>query len=773
MQYVFAQIAPGLASGLSKRSKHCCGIDFFTSEAKKAATYVDHKASSLTSIASSYIAKQVPKAEADLSKLGSTLKAGLARAGSALAKLISGDYSGTLDIPMNIIPGKSSLTASPWGQQLLLARIAKTTAPGGQNDDGDDVGDGVENFQGIEMFCVNCGIRGDFKLTGTIDVSILHGVTAASIALAGNLEADIALGAEARAKFEENFAVGIPASPLISFTIPDVVTVSPIISVEVDLYMKIDAVAQVVIGGSLKWPNVAGSLDFLSPLNSFAAGFSPTVDLSDPFGANGTVAMTAGLGLPVALGVDLSLLDGKYNYNVLLKDTPTLNMSASYSVEIDDNGIIVNNGDGCYGVDWSVGMTNKLEFDAGSYKKVLWSVGSPDMLSGCFGIDVGPQTTATAFTSPADIATGIASTTTSVQAVQTTPAGTSSRTTTASTNKPTTTTVIATTSTSPGWSGCTTFPAVQSTDLITFTATSNGQTSTLFAVARQSAAVPVKATPSNPYGPGYARCNNVTGQWQVSGNQAPVHVNANGTCVDTPLNSWKMCMQKCVADNLFYGTGCLGVYWQANTSTCYLWAQDIIDGAGECGTYSPDDVAGDVYIPPLICPSLPVTVSGIFGNSDGDDYPVVMTAAWQGNGTSIVGGNVHTATLMASSLAATAALTKCASFAAYVQFDTGYQLAVNLYVATRDDGAWACEIVDVRPPGGAYTYGPAGANANIGCSWGYLETQFGEYQAPAVSSSSSSTTSSATTTTTKTTTTTSAGWGNGGWQPGPQQGYGG
>ena len=49
----------------------------------------------------------------------------------------------------------------------------------------------------ITIFCVQCGIKGHFTSSGSATFSLLHGVTALSVGLDGNMKADLNLGLNA------------------------------------------------------------------------------------------------------------------------------------------------------------------------------------------------------------------------------------------------------------------------------------------------------------------------------------------------------------------------------------------------------------------------------------------------------------------------------------------------------------------------------------------------------------------------------------------------
>ncbi|GAM85471.1 hypothetical protein ANO11243_034780 [Dothideomycetidae sp. 11243] len=508
------------------------------------------------------------------------------------------------------------LTSSPWGQQLLvyewvpnesddedeykkwedaLSAIADDLTPGG-----------ADPKPSIDFFCVNCGFSGSIALTGAFSYKAGTGLTKAQVAMRGSLNAGLYIGIDAYAQWQRTFTHPVATVGLPGLEIPDIVAIGPYIEIAVQAGLNISAEGQLLMGADLDWSSIAVVLDAVDHSQSYASGFTPS--LSQEITLTGDVTAVVSLGLPISLAFGVNLLNGKWDKALKLVNTPAIAAVATYSIEEDASATVlsngttitnhtttVNNGDDCKGIEWSIELTDDTElnlFDLDNYQLHWWQ--SSALASGC--IEKKAKSASSSTTTTTTTQTTIASTTPSPVIPTPTTAFRANTTTS-------TTTTTAATTTAPGWTGCATFPAVQSSDLIQFSATFGAATATLNAIARPSAAVPTSGSP------GFARCVQSTGQWEVSGNQAPVSLNANRTCVDTPLNSWKLCMQKCVADNLFYGTNCQGVYWQSSTSTCLFWAYPIITAAGDCGTFSPNDVAGDVYTQAIAAPTTTTTTT--------------------------------------------------------------------------------------------------------------------------------------------------------------------
>ena len=68
---------------------------------------------------------------------------------------------------------------------------------------------------GVEIYCVNCGVRGSIKATGSISATPLRVVKSASIGVSGDMYIGMYIGVNAYAKWEkewekEIFSKGLP-----------------------------------------------------------------------------------------------------------------------------------------------------------------------------------------------------------------------------------------------------------------------------------------------------------------------------------------------------------------------------------------------------------------------------------------------------------------------------------------------------------------------------------------------------------------------------------
>ncbi|KAF2151810.1 hypothetical protein K461DRAFT_279329 [Myriangium duriaei CBS 260.36] len=265
--------------------------------------------------------------------------------------------------------------------------------------------EGWEEYKGVRMYCVNCGIDGHFDLTGSIAGNLVDGLTTAAIRMKGNLDAGIYLGVYAHAVKEKEWETELITIPLSPFTIPEVITLGPELALSISLDITLDVVGEVLMGGDLSWPAINSVLDMKHPSKSYALGFKP--QMSHYFEANGTATLTADLGLPLSFAVGLDVLNGKFKEELAIKDTPALELALTFTADFtDDNGEThpsINGDDGCYGFDWSLGLVNQVEFDIGElWSTQLYSTAGPAFATGCLGVSRPPaEETTTAVMSEA------------------------------------------------------------------------------------------------------------------------------------------------------------------------------------------------------------------------------------------------------------------------------------------------------------------------------------------------------------------------------------
>jgi hypothetical protein len=307
---------------------------------------------------------------------------------------VTGEYSNSLTLPVNIGPPATVLSDSPWGQAFKMY-----TFKVGEEDEAfsatktildnmaEDLLGETDPEPGVELYCVNCGVRGAVTATGTINATPLSGIKQASIGVNGNMYVGLYIGVNAFAKWEKEWEKEIFEKGLPGWSIPGIVTLGPKISLSAKATIGVEAEGQLLTGASLTWPGFQATLDFKNPSSSSQSGWTPQLD--HVFQTHGGVTATAALGLPVSLWFGIDILDGLFKEGVALVDTPAVVGEASLEINIgtEDNSIGT---DDCEGIAWDIKLTNEvtLEIDNGpTFHLNDWA--SPALAEGCIGYTPG------------------------------------------------------------------------------------------------------------------------------------------------------------------------------------------------------------------------------------------------------------------------------------------------------------------------------------------------------------------------------------------------
>jgi len=245
----------------------------------------------------------------------------------------------------------------------------------------------------MEVFCVGCGVRGDFRINGQVEfvVSRLKFETG-FIEITGDMSAALQLGLLAsfsaqgtvdREAFTKEFEKRIVSIPLTPFSIPGVFVLGPKISLDAGIDVGVDASGQILAGVKAEWPNIQATLDIVDNKRSEVAGFRP--DVTPVFEASGTVEVTAGVFLRFSLGVGLDVLNGKFDKSVALVDQPRIFAAAGIGGSFDLEDGFDLDFEGCRGIDFTVGFTNDVIFDLFGLEFPIFSV-EVEAFKRCFEI---------------------------------------------------------------------------------------------------------------------------------------------------------------------------------------------------------------------------------------------------------------------------------------------------------------------------------------------------------------------------------------------------
>lgn len=251
---------------------------------------------------------------------------------AAATFIITGDYDRSFDFPVQATPPKSALDDSPWGDGF---KFYTWTPDKGEFWDAQSAA--IDKIKGviigeadpepsIELWCVDCQANGKLKLDGSASFSLINGLTKAQLSLDGSLDVGLYLGMNAFAEWNPKeqydfLSVGLPG-----LSIPDILTIGPVLSLGVSADLDIAAVGQYLVGADMQWTQLSAKLDVLNPKSSSKSGWTPNI--RDTVQADGSLTINSTLGLPITLGFGLNILNGKYEKEIKLVDTPGVRASS-------------------------------------------------------------------------------------------------------------------------------------------------------------------------------------------------------------------------------------------------------------------------------------------------------------------------------------------------------------------------------------------------------------------------------------------------------------
>ena len=218
------------------------------------------------------------------------------------------------DVPIDIKGPK--LVPSPWGDAIELFKKEKGS------DSGTLTGE-------IALYCVKCGVNGKIHLGGQARWTIAEGLTKANAELKGNIEAGLQLGLDAKAAYKQTFPFPIASAGVPGFSVPGIITIGPLISLDAEVEIGVEVEGQVLAGVIMRIPNFQANLDLVNQAKSKSEGFEPQWEKI--FEAKGKITATAGIGLPVKVGLGIAIPPLKFEKTAAIVDKPSINAKMTYT----------------------------------------------------------------------------------------------------------------------------------------------------------------------------------------------------------------------------------------------------------------------------------------------------------------------------------------------------------------------------------------------------------------------------------------------------------
>lgn len=222
------------------------------------------------------------------------------------------DPSVSKQVSFSLGAPSSSLVSTPFGRALKLYRYQKD----------------AKDF--VAAYCVDCGVSGTVTLFGSASLGLLEGIRSAQVGMNGKLHASIYLGIDAEGNFspvnqkQALWSVGIPG-----LSVPGIYSIGPMISVGTEISVGVQASGQVLFGAALDWSAFSVTMDLLHARNSQSHGLTPQV--TTKFLAAGHITATAGISLPISVGIGLDIPVLNFHKALELVEKPGLSSSLSFS----------------------------------------------------------------------------------------------------------------------------------------------------------------------------------------------------------------------------------------------------------------------------------------------------------------------------------------------------------------------------------------------------------------------------------------------------------
>lgn len=289
-----------------------------------------------------------------------------------------------LNIPIDVSAPKDKLVQEPWANSYS---IAKKEGEAG----------GVKGT--LEVFCVDCHAKGKIELGGSAEWHLTEGLKKLEGNIKGNLEAQIALGIVADVTKEEKFEHELAKLTPPGFSIPKIFDIGPFVALRATAEVNLSLKGQALAGVKLTIPEFEGSVNLKEPEKSKKLELQPK--LEKIFEAKAAISATAGIGLPVAIGLGISIHPLNFKKNLELVEKPMV--EGIIKAEISTDGSPTDGK--CKGLDWNIVFKNTVYFNAADIQQFTINEFSKDLAKGCLeipGISGGTTTT----TGDATTATG-------------------------------------------------------------------------------------------------------------------------------------------------------------------------------------------------------------------------------------------------------------------------------------------------------------------------------------------------------------------------------
>lgn len=193
-----------------------------------------------------------------------------------------------------------------------------------------------------------------------------------TISMDQDFEQSVGIGISAQIPYDDYERRTIADSPARPFIIPHIISVVPHVAVDAKVKYKVRGNGHLWIATTARFPGFSGTLDVTRGLGSSSG--SPPV-FQNTFDANGTIAATVRISLPVTVAVGLSIPRIDYHNIVTFVTEP----SASGSVASNTTDTTCP-----HGISASLALENRVSHILLGEERLTFFMSSSQQTSGCF-----------------------------------------------------------------------------------------------------------------------------------------------------------------------------------------------------------------------------------------------------------------------------------------------------------------------------------------------------------------------------------------------------
>ncbi|KAJ6081027.1 hypothetical protein N7499_005901 [Penicillium canescens] len=240
--------------------------------------------------------------------------------------------------------------------------------------------------------CAKCGVHVNIDIDGRLAFSIKDGITEGSISFVNKdaltLDAQFGISADGtvskskdkKKSIKPKKSKDLKSIPFGGLIIPGILTLGPQVTFGVAVSLETEGKVELLVGGSVSIGagHAVASLKGTNKIEGFMPKFDPV------FRAKGEFSLTGDIGLPVALEVGLTVLDGKFKETVGLVNTPSVYVKAVANLDLQARSESTCKN----GVQLKVGAKNRIHvagFDVFEYELVNIPLFEKDL--GCVNAD--------------------------------------------------------------------------------------------------------------------------------------------------------------------------------------------------------------------------------------------------------------------------------------------------------------------------------------------------------------------------------------------------